>query len=685
MFSQIIWKRHRAKHHNMAKKAIIGFVILLVTYLALSPVLENGFTNWDDPKYILDNHIIKDLSWERTKSIFLDEDRKSGLYAPLTYLSWAVEFNYVRLDPYLYHLDNLLLHLLNTGLLYAFILLLTGRIEIAVITAILFGVHPMHVESVSWITERKDVLYTFFFLLSLLCYTRYVKGERKKVALIISSFILFWLSLLSKPAAVTLPLILIALDYYLGYFEKIFQGKKPIWGLKIILEKIPFLGLSVIWGIITINTTRSIADGSTFSILERLLFAFYGTATYLYKLIIPIELSCFYPYPRLNEAGMLPIMYYLAPVITLLLLYLVYRSIRHTRVALFGTLFFFFTIALVLQFFPVGPNIITDRYTYVPYIGVFFIIGSGFAYIQDNFRKELKQLSLLFMVFVIGLFSYLSYQRCHVWKNSETLWTDVISKYPNISEGYLNRGQYFTDNDQFNKALADYNVTLQLNPKTTLAYINRGNVYGRQGLFDEALADYTRAIALDATASKVYLNRGNVYGMQGLIDSSIIDYTTAISLERNYLDAYINRAISHSKKRDFTKAFADFNKALEINPNSIKTYSMRAYAYLDNGNYDRAISDYSILIETSPEDFNPYFYRGLGYQKLNKFQQAINDYSMVLKLSAGNSSAYLNRSICYESVRQYKLALKDAMAAKTYGQQIGEQYLMRLQRLAEGN
>jgi len=667
----------------MKKKTIAGFLILLATYLTLSPVLENGFTNWDDPKYILDNHIIKDLSWERTQSIFLDKDRKSGLYAPLTYLSWAVEFHYVRLEPYLYHLNNLILHLLNTGLVYAFILLLAGRLEIAFITAILFGIHPMHVESVAWITERKDVLYTFFFLLSLLCYTKYAKRERKEMKWMYLAFLLFVLSLLSKPAAVILPVIMIVIDYYLGHYENLTQTKKPIWTFQPLLEKIPFFGLSVIWGLITINTTRSIADGSTFTLLERLLFAFYGAVTYLHKLIVPIDLSCFYPYPRLNDAGMLPIMYYIAPVIALALLYLVYRSVRYTRVVLFGSAFFIITIALVLQFFPVGPNIITDRYTYVPYIGIFFIVGSGFAYIQDNLAKKWKLLSSLMVLFTIGIYSYLSYQRCHVWKNSETLWTDVISKYPNTSEGYLNRGQYYTDTDQFDKALADYNVTLKLNPRTTLAFINRGNVYGRQGMFANALADYTRAIALDPKASKVYLNRGNVYGMQGKIDSSIADYTRAIALERNYLDAYINRAISYSKKRDFNSAFEDFNSALQINPNSLKVYAMRAYAYLDNGSYNNAIQDYTSLIGALPNDFNNYFYRGLSYQKSNDYKMAVKDYSKVLKLSPGNASALLNRAICHESMQQYKLALQDAMSAKNYGQQVSESYITKLQGLAK--
>jgi len=676
-------------------KFLVCAAILLATYITFLPALDAEFTNWDDPKYILDNHIIKDLSWERTKAIFLDEERKSGLYAPLTYLSWAWEFDKVRLEPRQYHFDNVLLHLMNTALVFWLIFLIAGkRIEVAAITAALFGLHPMHVESVAWITERKDVLFTVFFLASMISYMYYCLKEKGKTKFFILSIILFLLSLLSKPAAVTLPIALLLVDYFSGRLIKpIEPGEERLSLIKrlfadkaVLLEKIPFFAISLLWGYITINTTKSIAAEESFSLLERTLFAFYGLTNYSYKLLVPLELSNFYPYPRL-VGDRLPMIYYISPFIVMALTYLVYRSAAYTRTLVFGALFFFFSIALVLQFFPVGPNIVTDRYTYVPYIGLFFIIGQGYAYLQDQKTGKLAALKmpvLLLLVAFIGYCSYLSTERCKVWKNSETLWTDVIAKFPNTSEGYLNRGQYYTDTDQFDKALADYEVTLRLNPKSTLAYINRGNVFGRQGVFDLALENYSQAIKLTPTASKIYLNRGNVYGMQGLIDSSIADYTKAISLERNYLDAYINRAISYSKKRDFNNAFADFDMALRINPNSLKTYNMRAYAHLDFGNYDKSIADYNILIGANPKDANSYFYRALAYQRKEGFQSAINDYGMTINLNPGNASAFLNRSLCYESVKNFKAALQDALTAKKAGQAVGDDYIERLRNLAEG-
>ena len=671
-----VWKKH----------LLIAGVIMLVTYCTFIPALDNDFTNWDDPKYILENHIIKDLSWERIKAIFLDEERKSGLYAPLTYISWAIEHYYYRLDPAPFHRDNVILHVLNTGLVCWFILLLVGRIDVAIITAILFGVHPLHVESVAWITERKDVLYAFFFLWSLILYVLYCARDKGRLKFYLGAFLLFVFALLSKPAAVTLPMILLLVDYFLGRPALKLSNENEAGFMKrlqlersIVLEKLPFFALSLLWGWITINTTKSIAGEETFTILERTLFAFYGIVTYLYKVFIPLNLSCFYPYPTLHN-DLLPTIYYIAPVISLLLVYVVVRSAKLTTTLVFGSLFFFFTIALVLQFFPVGPNIVTDRYTYVPYIGIFFILGQGYAWLNERQGKKYVLYKMLSTVVLTGFAAwciFLSYERCDVWKNSETLWSDVISKYPNTSEGYLNRGQYYTDNDEFDKALVDYDATLQLNPKSTLAYINRGNVYGRRGIYDQALINYSKAIELSPKASKTYLNRGNVYGLQGDIPASIVDFTKAISLERNYLDAYINRAISYSKLRDFENAFKDFNIALQIDPSSLKTRSMRAYALLDFGKYNESIVDYNYLIQYMPNDPNNYFYRALANQRKNNFKGAILDYSKVLKFGI-NGAALLNRSVCYEALQDFSHAIQDANAAKNAGQNVSPEYLARL-------
>ncbi|MFH1321560.1 MAG: tetratricopeptide repeat protein [Bacteroidota bacterium] len=661
---------------NRLKTGIVLLIIMLITYVSFSPSLDNDFTNWDDPKYLTENNQIKYLSLTNLKNIFLGKELKGKSYVPLSQVSFALEYNYFRLYPKIYHFNNLLLHLLNTALVFWLILLLCQKLGVSVITALLFGIHPLHVESVAWLTERKDVLSSFFYLAAIISYMIYRSKDKYKPLFYALLLLFFILSCLAKSSAVTLPVILVVIDY--------FSYKK--FHFKTIVDKVPLFVLSLIWGIITtIKNKGSIASSEAFTLLERTLFAFYGIVNYLYKLIVPVNLSCFYPYPNLID-GRLPIIFYIAPFIVMILAFLAYKSIKYTKTIVFGVLFFFFTIALVLQFFPVGPNIVTDRYTYIPYIGIFFIIGQGYSYLQDQKTKRfsfLKQVSLIVLICFIGVLSYLSHARCKVWKNSLTLWTDVINKYPNNPEGYLNRGQYYTDIGELDKALPDYNITIALKPNATLAYINRGNVYGRSGEYDKALNDYSKAISLSPTTSKIYLNRGNVYGLQEKHDSAIADFTKAISLERNYLDAHVNRAISYSKIKEFDKAFEDFNKALEIHPTSISTYAMRAYAYLDQGSYDKSITDYNILIKFDPKDANSYFYRGLAYQKKKDYNSAIRNYSMTLKINPGNGAAYLNRSLSYDAKNDYPKALQDALSAQKLSQNMGRDYIERLRKAVD--
>jgi protein O-mannosyl-transferase len=248
--------------------------------------LFNGFTNWDDQGYVTGNELIKSLSFDNIKKIFVTP--VMGNYHPLTMLSYAVEYSIAGLSPFIYHLTNLLLHVLNTWLVYRVTRGLSANIVISFVTAVLFGIHPMHVESVAWISERKDVLYACFFLSSLIFYIRYVKGGGRKMLFL--SLFLFLLSLLSKGQAVSLTIVLFGVDFWL----------KRQWSLSLITEKIPFLLLSLAFGIAAIYVQHSFGYMQViklFSFTDRLFFACYALVLYLYKLILPVRLSCFYPFP----------------------------------------------------------------------------------------------------------------------------------------------------------------------------------------------------------------------------------------------------------------------------------------------------------------------------------------------------------------------------------------------------
>ncbi len=621
--------------------------ILLLTYIAFSPSLKNGYTNWDDNVYIGENVLIKSLSGENIKKMFAVENAVSNNYHPITILSLAIDYKISAYNPKTYHFTNLLFHLFNTALVFWFIFLLSGKkIIVATIVALFFGIHPMHVESVAWVSERKDVLYTFFFMTALIFYHRYINFSGKSKVLLYSFLILlFLLSTLSKAMAVVLPLVFLLMDYYSGRkFDKY-----------VILEKIPFLILSLLFGVLASHVqSGAIAKFEIFTWIQRLSFASYGMINYIYKLFLPLHLSCFYPYPNLIE-GHLPTIFYVAPFVVLGLFVLVFLSLRKTKILVFGFLFFCVTIALVLQFVSVGQVIMADRYTYISYIGLLFPIAMSYEWLQNLSDKKYsiyKKLTMFVLIICVALSIWHTYERTKVWKNSDVLWTDAIGKYPG-SEPYRNRGSYLVNKvaydlgekkvgeNEFERALEDFNISIKYSPVNAKVFINRANILGLQKHFDLALSDYSKAIELDKT-----------------------DFQT-----------FFNRAITYSVMKQFDNAIADYNTVLTMKPDFVSAKENRAYVYIDNQNYEKAITALSELIQLEPGKSIYYFYRGFGYYKMKNIQNAIADNTTAVQLDPNYSAAYFNRSVIYEASGKYNEAFEDALKAQSLGYIVDTNYL----------
>jgi len=638
------------------KWAFVG-VIVLITYIAFIPAQKNNFTNWDDDQYILDNpHLAKPIG--EAVSYFFSNIYFSN-YHPLTMILYAIEFHSstpvkgLFSDPAIYHDVSIFIHLLNVMMVFWFIFLLSGRrLEVAAIVALFFGIHPMHVESVAWIAELKDVLYAFFFIGGLISYYKYINGkEKKKINLIVLTFILFVLSGLSKPAAVTFPLILILLDFY----------NKRKFTINVWMEKIPFFIISLIFGILTIKAQKETAIGSfeAYSILQRLTFLSYGMLEYIYKLFLPINLSALYPYPQLVN-GSLPIIFYLTPIIALALFYGVYRSLKYSRLVAFGVLFFIANIILVLQFLSVGVAIISERYTYIPYIGLLFIIGMGFSWIYRNkdpqYSKFKTPSTLLLAVFAITC-AYLTSERCKVWFNSDVLWTNEINKFPNNAEGWKNRGGYLVDKSKFD--------------------INAG-----ANDFDAALKDFNTSMALNPSDWKNYSNRGHIYAIKKNIDSSLIDYSKSISLNPTNAPAYLNRALDYCMKEKLDSAMLDFDMVIKLKGDDMTLYENRAYAYLRQAKYKESLADYNKYIGNGDKIApNIYALRGFDNYKLENYQAAINDYSKAIEMNPNFPEAFYIRSQSFLGLDKFKNAMDDALKAQSLGYPVDPIYMNQLRGL----
>ncbi len=532
--------------------------VMVITCLAYYPTLNNGFVNWDDIIYVMNNEMIKTFSIENLSKMF--SSFFMGNYHPLIILSFAFDYSFFHLHATGYHVHNLILHLVNTFLVYTFCyFLFNKKNNLALIVALLFAIHPMHVESVAWISERKDLLYTMYFLMSLISYLFYLEKNEEKYYIL--SIVLFVFSLLSKAQAVTLPLVLILIDY-------LFNKKISI---KIILEKIPFFVLSLIFGIVAIYAQK--ADNSInpegISVFNSVFYAQYSIWVYLFKLFFPIYQTCLYEYP-VNLLGKPPLYIYFSPIIILLIGFIIAKSWKKWKLGTFGVLFFVMTIFPVLQFLPVGQAIVAERYAYIPYIGLFIIIGSLYVMMKEKIVKSNTRRSYTYLgYFLIAILAISTLSRTKIWKDSVSLWTDVIEKNPKSITAYVNRGFIYNQSDykEYEKAIQDCNTGLKLDSNYFKFYINRAVSYRNTGKWEIALADFSKAILKNPKSYDTYLDRGILYTDKFMkYDLGIADFRVYLNFRPNDVNGNYNMAVACYKNLNFDSAIVYCNKAIRLSP-----------------------------------------------------------------------------------------------------------------------
>lgn len=635
--------------------------IIMITFIAYLPVLKNGFV-WDDQLYIMSNTLLNpiDLLKIFTQNV-------GGNYHPLTILTLAIELHFFGINETGYHAINLLLHLLNVILVFYTVFLLCDKVGIALIASLLFGIHPLHVESVAWISELKDLLYTFFFLMSYTFYLKYLNiGQRKYY---VFALLLFAVSLLSKAMAASLPVLLVLTDYYKG--SKI--------NIRTLLEKVPFFLLALIFGIIAIyaqKQSNSILDLSVFTFPQRIVFACYGFITYLYKLLLPIQLSAYYPYP-VKSGGTVPVLFYAYVILFLGLTTYVIYSVRNTKKIFFGLGFFTVTVFLVLQLLPVGNTIMADRYSYIPSIGIFYLAGEAVNFAWD---KKLKLVSILLLCVFTVFFSLQTYARCSIWKNGMTLWTDVIDQDQTIASAYYNRGNFIMNHGGFNEALNDFNKAIELAPNHFDAFNNRGNLFMNHNLYDSALKDFNKAIKLKPDLSTAYYNRGIIFMQEKKFDQAIKDFSKAIELKPNDFETYFKRGYVFTTIGRNEEALNYYNKAIKINPDKVQAYINRGYLYMTLKENDAALKDFSKAIRLVPDHVTAYYNRGVLYYAEKKFEEAIINYSAVIAIRPDYTEAYYNRGLAEYYAGKKNEACMDMKHAASLGSKPGADAIFQMCR-----
>jgi protein O-mannosyl-transferase len=627
-------------------------LILIITFIIYIPALSAGFVNWDDPDYVGGNsYLIRDLS--RLPELFTTPVQ--GNYHPLTMFSLALNFAISGDNEWSYHLFNLIFHLVNCYLVYRLAFLLSKNNSIiALVTSLLFAIHPLHVESVAWISERKDVLYALFFIAGHITYTKYIDTTSKKQYWLTLLFVI--LSLMSKPAAVIFPVSLFCIDIL----------RRRQFSFKLITEKIPFFIPAIIMGLLTINAQKTVgATGEEyFGLGKNILFGFYGIMMYFVKMIIPFKLSAFYPFPPLNEK--LPAIYFAAPIFSLLLAAAAYFTWKKYRFVAFGIAFYIVNLSLVLQIFSVGSAVIAERYTYVPYIGLFFIAGC----LLDRYAKGNMTKAYAVIVPVTLIFSVLSFLQIQTWKSGETLWDNVIKNQP-CSRAYSARATLFRRDANKLRNEADLDKNAKREQEANLKYAEANKNY------QKAIGYYTEAVKLNAIDHESYNNRANIYMDQNKFDPALADYKQALNVKPNYYVSLDNMGALYARKGMFDSALYYFTKVLEQKPDYKPTYSNRAFTFMSLKRYDEAIKDWQRFLSYQPNDPDVTNTIGECYRMLGKNQEALGFINTAIQLNP-QAAYFLNRSYTYKNLNNIENARNDALTAKKAGIQLNAAYAASL-------
>lgn len=677
--------------------AMLSLCVAL-TSLVYIPSLHNDFTNWDDPGYVFKNELlirydVKDFfSGKQLKAIFNKNNPIMLNYHPITILSLAKDYKKgwlrekisdedIHLSAKPFHRSNLILHSITVMLVFLFTYSLSRKnVVVATVSALLFGIHPMHVESVAWISGRKDMLYTAFLFLSLLFYLQYIKHNRRVVIgllLYLTVMGTFVLSLLSKAMAAFFPCMLILVDLFsgritmrdvpvIGFFDSLIKketdSKYVYTGFfsRWFLEKIPFIAISGYFLILAYNIQShgAIAQTKIMPFMYHLLVGAYGWMMYIIKAVVPFKLSAFYPYYEfiLNQQLPLPLWFILPlPLFVVLHLWMLLRAIKNQkpfdRIFFFGVFFYFFSLIMVLQIVSVGAAIMADRYSYLSYFGLFFIAGYSIDYLT---KKNSPAVVWFAFVILISVYSFISLQRIAVWKNSETLWTDVIKKYPlQVPDSYKNRGNYYAIylND-YDRALADYEtLSVMINNKRHVGFSPND-------------------------LSKIFSNQGNIYALNFEKYQSEMN---ALLQQGKTAEAETKRL---SAEKNFSLAHEAYDKGILHDSTFIDPYVNKAMLYMRAGNYLKGYEQLERANKAFPEKMknnrNLYFYRGYKLFTEKNYLQAIDNFTVCLTLNSQDAESLFNLSVCYFYLNRIEEARRYALMAKEAGYPVSEDYLKRL-------
>jgi hypothetical protein len=563
--SRGMFSSEAAQHKNLIP-VLICLALVILTIITFWSLKDCGFINFDDDIYVYENAYVQSgLNWNSIGQAFSSElVGKSTNWFPLTWLSLMLDYQIFGLNPQGFHLINLLFHVMNTMLLFLIFHRMTKRLWPSAFVAALFAIHPLHVESVAWITERKDVLSTFFWMLTMGAYSYYVEHPGFRRYFFVLLF--FVLGLMSKPMLITLPFVLLLLDYWpLQRFQEIQPGDPGYkWSLiyPVLWEKVPLFVLAILSSIVTYVAAQV---GGGFVSVEalplgvRIGHAFVSYIAYIGKMIWPSNLAVFYPHTGL----LVPWQVWGSVLLLIAIILAVIWKAKKIPYLATGWLWYLGTLVPVIGIVQAGSQAMADRYTYIPLIGLFIMVSWGVPELLKKWNHR-KGILLALSAVIILCFAIITWIQVGYWQSSITLYTHTLKITDNNWQIHYNMGMTYYSLGNYRPAIEDYSRAIEIRPNYAEAYTNRGVAYYSLGNYRQAIEDYSRAIDIRPNSAEAYINRGNAYSRLSNYNRAIEDYGRAIEIRPDSAEAYINRGFTYINKGDKISSCHDAQKACEL-------------------------------------------------------------------------------------------------------------------------
>jgi protein O-mannosyl-transferase len=581
---------------------LLAFLLAMATFALYLPSLQNGFINYDDPAYVTKNlHVQQGITLESISWAF--RATVEANWHPLTWISHMVDFQLFQLNPGGHHLTNLLLHILNVVLLFLLLRNATGHIWRSAFVAALFALHPLNVESVAWIAQRKSLLCTLCMFLAIWAYYRYVHRPNLLRYTAVAGFLT--LALMAKPMVVTLPFVLLLLDYW-----PLARIPHPSWKTRrefvaviarLTAEKVPLFLIAIASAVITVYAQHRGGAVGTLSALPltlRLKNALYSYLSYILSGISPSRLAVFYPHP---ENSLVWWKVGVAVLFILGLTAIVWRA-RERRYLLTAWLWYLGTLIPVIGIVQVGRQASADRYVYVPFIGLFIMV----VWITADWSARVRTAripTIVVGVLVLSCYSYIAWRQIGYWKSSYTLFAHAldVTQGNGIAEEHL--GLALCEQGHFDLAIPHFAAAVRLTPDLPTPHYNLGTLMLQRGRMDDAMREYKLALSHVSDpleGAQIHNNLGVVLLETKQLPAAVDEFNAAIALDPNHQKSFIGRGNAEYEAGNFEAALSDFTHASRLEPSSMALFWM-GRTFQEKGDVKSAVGAYEAALQIAPD------------------------------------------------------------------------------------